>query len=140
MERRSPVSRDGARTTSSSENRRGCGQGGRADVGEGGRAFGFTRGHYADFSPERVIYAPISESAIMDAAGGAALTGPRSVAELMFVDFLGVRLDQNAAKFRYMFGGNAHTPLVRTMIGASTTPPILVALPAFAPSQPTGDL
>ena len=65
---------------------------------------------------------PISESAFIGAAVGAATCGLRPVAELMFVDFMGVCFDQifnQAAKFRYMFGGKAKTPVViRTMIGA----------------------
>jgi pyruvate/2-oxoglutarate/acetoin dehydrogenase E1 component len=65
---------------------------------------------------------PISESAFIGAAIGAAVCGLRPVAELMFVDFMGVCFDQiynQAAKFRYMFGGKAVTPVViRTMIGA----------------------
>ena len=70
----------------------------------------------------RVIDTPISESAIVGSAAGAALTGLRPVAELMFMDFFGVCFDQiynQAAKFRYMFGGNAETPVViRGMVGA----------------------
>jgi pyruvate dehydrogenase E1 component beta subunit len=69
-----------------------------------------------------VIDTPISESAYVGAAAGAAASGLRPVAELMFVDFMGVCLDQifnQAAKFRYMFGGKAETPMViRTMFGA----------------------
>jgi pyruvate dehydrogenase E1 component beta subunit len=69
-----------------------------------------------------VIDTPITESAIIGAAAGAATTGMRPVAEIMFVDFVGVCFDQiynQAAKFRYMFGGKARTPLViRAMIGA----------------------
>ena len=65
---------------------------------------------------------PITESAFVGAAAGAAATGLRPVVELMFVDFMGVCFDQifnQAAKFRYMFGGKAVTPLVvRTMYGA----------------------
>jgi pyruvate dehydrogenase E1 component beta subunit len=65
---------------------------------------------------------PISESAFIGAAIGAAACGLRPVVELMFVDFMGVCFDQifnQAAKFRYMFGGKAVTPVViRTMIGA----------------------
>ncbi len=65
---------------------------------------------------------PISESAFIGAAAGAACSGLRPVAELMFVDFFGVCMDQiynQAAKFRYMFGGKAKTPMViRTMYGA----------------------
>jgi pyruvate dehydrogenase E1 component beta subunit len=65
---------------------------------------------------------PLSESAYIGAAIGAATCGLRPVAELMFIDFMGVCFDQifnQAAKFRYMFGGKAVTPLVvRTMYGA----------------------
>jgi pyruvate dehydrogenase E1 component beta subunit len=65
---------------------------------------------------------PISESAFIGAAIGAATAGMRPVAELMFIDFMGVCFDQifnQAAKFRYMFGGKAQTPVViRTMVGA----------------------
>jgi len=100
----------------------GGGQGGTGAVGEVGGVLGVTRGLYAEFGPSRVIDTPISESAIMGAAAGAAVTGMRPVAELMFVDFAGVCFDQiynQAAKFRYMFGGKATTPLViRTMSGA----------------------
>ncbi len=87
-----------------------------------GGVLGVTKGLIGEFGPERVIDTPITESAIMGAAAGAAATGLRPVAELMFSDFLGVCFDQiynQAAKFRYMFGGKATTPLViRTMIGA----------------------
>jgi pyruvate/2-oxoglutarate/acetoin dehydrogenase E1 component len=86
-----------------------------------GGVLGVTKGLYARF-PGRVIDTPISESAYVGAAAGAAAAGLRPVAELMFVDFLGVCLDQifnQAAKFRYMFGGKAETPMViRTMYGA----------------------
>ena len=72
--------------------------------------------------PGRVLDTPISESAYVGAAAGAAASGLRPVAELMFVDFLGVCFDQifnQAAKFRYMFGGKPKTPMViRTMCGA----------------------
>ncbi|MFC3678419.1 alpha-ketoacid dehydrogenase subunit beta [Ferrovibrio xuzhouensis] len=100
----------------------GGGQGGSGKVGSVGGVFGVTYGLYDKFGPTRVIDTPISESAIIGAASGAAVTGLRPVAELMFVDFVGVCLDQiynQAAKFRYMFGGKAKTPLViRTMGGA----------------------
>ena len=89
-----------------------------------GGVYGITAGLPEKYGVERVIDTPITESAIIGAAGGAALTGLRPVAELMFVDFLGVCLDQllnQIAKFRYMFGGQARTPVViRTMIGAGT--------------------
>src|SRR6201984_1360556 len=87
-----------------------------------GGVLGVTKGLFGEFGDGRVIDTPITESAIMGAAAGAAVTGFRPVAELMFCDFLGVCFDQilnQAAKFRYMFGGKAKTPLViRTMIGA----------------------
>jgi pyruvate/2-oxoglutarate/acetoin dehydrogenase E1 component len=87
-----------------------------------GGVAGITKGLIGEFGDTRVIDTPITESAIMGAATGAAMRGLRPVAELMFVDFLGVCFDQifnQAAKVRYMFGGKARTPLVvRTMIGA----------------------
>src|SRR5438445_1777703 len=87
-----------------------------------GGVLGVTKGLIGEFGEARVIDTPITESAIMGAAAGAAVTGLRPVAELMFSDFLGVCFDQifnQAAKFRYMFGGKAKTPMViRTMIGA----------------------
>jgi pyruvate/2-oxoglutarate/acetoin dehydrogenase E1 component len=86
-----------------------------------GGVLGITKGLAAK-APGRVLDTPISESAFIGAAAGAAASGLRPVAELMFVDFLGVCLDQifnQAAKFRYMFGGKAVTPMViRTMYGA----------------------
>lgn len=75
-------------------------------------------GFYDAFGPDRVIDTPISESAIMGAAGGLALAGKRPVAELMFADFIGVSLDQiwnQIAKFRYMFGGKTTCPAVLRM-------------------------
>ncbi len=81
-----------------------------------------TKGLMGEFGRERVLDTPISESAFIGAAAGAAVTGLRPVVELMFVDFMGVCFDQifnQAGKFRYMFGGKAVTPLVvRTMYGA----------------------
>ena len=89
-----------------------------------GGPFGVTRGLLGAFGPERVRDTPISETAFVGAAAGAALTGMRPIAELMFVDFAGVCLDQivnQIAKFRYMFGGHARTPLViRATFGAGT--------------------
>ena len=86
-----------------------------------GGVLGVTKGLYPEFGSERVLDTPISESAFIGAAAGAAATGLRPVVELMFVDFMGVCFDQifnQAAKFRYMFGGKAVTPLVvRTMYG-----------------------
>src|SRR6266508_3011868 len=86
-----------------------------------GGVLGVTKGLYGKF-PGRVLDTPISESAFIGAAVGAAIAGLRPVAELMFIDFMGVCFDQifnQAAKFRYMFGGKAVTPVVvRTMVGA----------------------
>src|SRR5580700_3124197 len=86
-----------------------------------GGVLGVTKGLYHKF-PGRVLDTPITESAFIGAAIGAAATGLRPVADLMFVDFMGVCFDQifnQAAKFRYMFGGKAVTPVViRTMYGA----------------------
>ena len=87
-----------------------------------GGVLGVTKGLMPEFGRERCLDTPISESAFIGAAVGAAATGLRPVAELMFVDFMGVCFDQifnQAAKFRYMFGGKAVTPVViRTMYGA----------------------
>jgi pyruvate dehydrogenase E1 component beta subunit len=87
-----------------------------------GGPLGVTKGLMAQFGRERVLDTPITESGFIGAAAGAALTGLRPVADLMFVDFMGVCFDQifnQAAKFKYMFGGKARTPLViRTMYGA----------------------
>lgn len=87
-----------------------------------GGVFGVTQGLWTEFGDERVIDTPITESAILGMAAGAAATGLRPVAELMFMDFFGVAYDMiynQAAKFRYMFGGKAKTPLVvRGIIGA----------------------
>ena len=98
------------------------GHGASGETGSVGGVFGLTGGLYKEFGPTRVLDTPISESAIIGAASGAAVTGMRPVAEIMFVDFVGVCFDQiynQAAKFRYMFGGKAKTPMViRTAIGA----------------------
>ena len=87
-----------------------------------GGPLGVTKGLMPQFGRERVLDTPITESGFIGAAAGAALTGLRPVADLMFVDFMGVCFDQifnQAAKFKYMFGGKARTPLViRTMYGA----------------------
>ena len=87
-----------------------------------GGVLGVTKGLVQRFGRERVLDTPISESGFIGAAVGAAATGLRPVAELMFVDFFGVCMDQifnQGAKLRYMFGGKARVPVViRTMIGA----------------------
>ena len=87
-----------------------------------GGIMGATRGLIGRFGPERVIDTPISEMGFLGMAVGAAATGLRPVAELMFMDFIGMCLDtllNQAAKMRYMFGGRTKVPLVvRTLIGA----------------------
>jgi acetoin:2,6-dichlorophenolindophenol oxidoreductase subunit beta len=87
-----------------------------------GGPMGVTKGLMPKFGRDRVLDTPITESAFIGAAIGAAATGLRPIADLMFVDFMGVCFDQifnQAAKFRYMFGGKAVTPVViRTMYGA----------------------
>ncbi|MCS6948531.1 MAG: alpha-ketoacid dehydrogenase subunit beta [Steroidobacteraceae bacterium] len=87
-----------------------------------GGIFGLTRGLHPKYGDARVIDTPISESAIVGAAAGAALAGLRPVAEIMFADFVGVCMDQiynQIAKFRYMFGGKTVCPVViRTAMGA----------------------
>jgi len=97
------------------------GKGGEGEKDAWGGVLGVTKGLYGKFG-DRIMDTPISESAFIGAAVGAAACGLRPVAELMFVDFLGVCFDQiynQAAKFRYMFGGKAVTPVViRTMFGA----------------------
>ncbi|WP_299852460.1 alpha-ketoacid dehydrogenase subunit beta [uncultured Roseovarius sp.] len=86
-----------------------------------GGVLGVSKGLYHKH-PKQMIDTPLSESAYVGAAIGAATCGLRPVAELMFIDFMGVCLDQiynQAAKFRYMFGGKAETPVViRAMCGA----------------------
>ncbi len=128
------------------------GQGGSAGVLDAyGGVMGVTKGLVGMFGPERVIDTPISESAIIGMAVGAANTGLRPVAELMFVDFLGVCFDQlfnQAAKVRYMFGGKAKTPMVmRSMIGAGlcaaaqhsqTLHPIFTHVPGLKVIMPSG--
>jgi len=92
------------------------------DVGVYGGIFGVTANLLEEFGEERVRDTPITESAIIGSAVGAAAAGLRPVVELMFVDFIGVALDQlynQAAKMKYMFGGKARLPIVvRTTCGA----------------------
>jgi pyruvate/2-oxoglutarate/acetoin dehydrogenase E1 component len=97
------------------------GHGAAGEMDAWGGVLGVTKGLYHKF-PGRVLDTPISESAFIGAAVGAACSGLRPVAELMFVDFMGVCFDQifnQGAKLRYMFGGKAKVPMVvRTMWGA----------------------
>jgi pyruvate dehydrogenase E1 component beta subunit len=92
------------------------------DVGVYGGAFGVTYGLVDEFGEERVRDTPISELGIAGAAIGAALTGMRPVAEIMFMDFVTLAMEQlvnQAAKIRFMFGGKAKVPIVlRTPEGA----------------------
>lgn len=117
-----------------------------------GGIFGVTSGLLPRFGEARVIDTPISESNIIGAANGLALAGKRPVAEIMFADFFGVSLDQllnQAAKFRYMFGGKTRCPLVvRTTYGtgmnaaaqhSQTMYPIITQIPGLKvviPSSP----
>ncbi|MEM7613033.1 MAG: alpha-ketoacid dehydrogenase subunit beta [Pseudomonadota bacterium] len=115
-----------------------------------GGIFGVTGGLYKKFGKDRVIDTPISESAIVGAAGGAALAGYRPVAELMFADFIGVSMDQlynQIAKFRYMFGGKTRCPaIIRMPTGAGmnmgaqhsqTIYPIVTSVPGLKVAIPS---
>ncbi|ANU21541.1 alpha-ketoacid dehydrogenase subunit beta [Planococcus plakortidis] len=85
------------------------------DIGKYGGIFGSTQGLMEKFGPERVLDTPISETAFIGAAIGAAAEGMRPIAELMFVDFFGVCMDQiynHMAKIPYMSGGNVRLPMV----------------------------
>lgn len=90
------------------------------DVGKFGGCFGVTAGLVDEF-PEQVLDTPITETAIIGAAVGAAAAGLRPIAEIMFVDFTGVCMDElfnQAGKMRYMFGGKAKVPMVlKTICG-----------------------
>ena len=88
------------------------------DIGKHGGAFGVTRTLFDQFGPQRVIDTPLSENTIVGAATGAALVGMRPVAEIMFVDFSGLAMDQlctQAAKLRFMTGGQCKVPWVVRM-------------------------
>jgi len=92
------------------------------DVGVFGGVFGVTAGLMEEFGPSRVLDTPISETAIVGHAVGAAAAGLRPIVDIMFVDFMGICLDElsnQAAKMRYMFGGKAQVPMVvHTACGA----------------------
>jgi acetoin:2,6-dichlorophenolindophenol oxidoreductase subunit beta len=84
------------------------------DLGRGG-VFGQYRGLIEEFGPRRIVDTPISESTILGAAVGAALTGTRPVVEMRFADFALCAIDElvnQAAKARYMFGGQCKVPIV----------------------------
>ena len=102
-----------------------AGGAGREDLGiidAWGGPFRTTVGLIQQFGNQRVLDTPLSEAAFIGAAIGASSTGMRAIAELMFVDFIGVCMDQllnNAAKMRYMFGGQVTVPFtLLTRIGA----------------------
>jgi len=94
------------------------------DIGVYGGAFGVSRGMIEEFGEERVKDTPISEAVIVGCAAGAATTGLRPIAELMFSDFITFAMDplvNQAAKVRFQFGGQASVPMVlRTPAGSGT--------------------
>ncbi|HEY6053251.1 MAG TPA: alpha-ketoacid dehydrogenase subunit beta [Gaiellaceae bacterium] len=96
------------------------------DIAEMGGSMGVTQGMLAEFGPERVRNTPISEMAIVGAGIGAALQGMRPVVEIMYEDFLTLSMEQlvnQAAKHRYMSGGQLKVPLtIRTQGGAGWSP------------------
>ena len=122
------------------------------DIAEYGGAFKITRDMATRFGKDRVRNTPISENGFVGVAVGAAMTGLRPVAELMFMDFITLAMDQlcnHAAKFRYQYGEQCTVPLVlRCPAGAGrsygpthsqslerwvmATPGLLVAAPATA--------
>jgi pyruvate dehydrogenase E1 component beta subunit len=91
------------------------------DIAEFGGTFKVTLGLLEEFGPRRIRNTPISETAILGAAVGAAATGLRPIAEIMYSDFFAVAMDQvvnQAAKMRYMFGGKISLPLtIRSTMG-----------------------
>jgi pyruvate dehydrogenase E1 component beta subunit len=94
------------------------------DIGRYGGAFGLTHGMLDEFGPERIRETPISEATIVATAIGASLLGMRPVAEIMFMDFILLTLDQlvnQAAKMRFMFGGRTTVPMVVRMPAGSGT-------------------
>jgi pyruvate dehydrogenase E1 component beta subunit len=96
------------------------------DIAEMGGSMGVTQGMLEEFGPERVRNTPISEMAIVGAGVGAAMAGMRPIVEVMYQDFLTLAMEQlvsQAAKHRYMSGGQVKVPLtVRTQGGAGWSP------------------
>lgn len=87
-----------------------------------GGTFGVTKGLSTEFGLDRIRNTPISESAIVGCAVGAALAGMRPIAEIMFLDFVATAMDQvvnQAAKIRYMSGGQVNVPMVIRTAGGS---------------------
>lgn len=107
-----------------------------------GGIWGTSGGLWAKYGADRVIDTPISESAIIGAAAGAALTGKRAIAEIMFADFIGVCMDQiwnQIAKFRYMFGGKSKCPVVIRLIyggGFNAAPQHSQSIHSFVTAMP----
>jgi len=94
------------------------------DIGIYGGAFGVTGPLYEEFGQERVRDTPISENAIVGAAVGSAVAGMRPIAEMQFMDFVTLGMEQlvlQGAKIRYMFGGKATVPMVLRMPAGSGT-------------------
>lgn len=94
------------------------------DIGVYGGGFGVSVGMIEEFGEERVLDTPISESVIVGAAAGAAVTGLRPICEMMFMDFISFGMDSlvnQAAKLRYMFGGAAQVPMVVRLPSGSGT-------------------
>src|SRR3954451_12293425 len=96
------------------------------DIAEMGGSMGVTKGMLDEFGPERVRNTPISEMALAGCAIGAAIQGMRPVAEIMYEDFMTLAMEQvvnQAAKHRYMSGGQVKVPVVfRTQGGAGWSP------------------
>ncbi|RLD01982.1 MAG: alpha-ketoacid dehydrogenase subunit beta, partial [Chloroflexota bacterium] len=94
------------------------------DIGEYGGAFQVSHGMLEKFGHERILDTPITELGLTGAAVGAALIGMRPIAEIMFMDFTTLASEQlvnQAAKLRFMFGGQSTVPMVlRTPAGSGT--------------------
>ena len=92
------------------------------DMGLYGGAYGVTKGMIEEFGEKRILDTPISEEGIVGCAVGSAMTGLRPVVELMYVDFVMLAMDQlanQAAKIRYMFGGQISVPMVMRAQGGT---------------------
>ncbi len=94
-------------------------------IGERGGSYKVTDGLLAEFGPRRVVDTPLSEAGFVGLGAGAAIAGARPVVEMLFIDFLLLAMDQvvnQAAKYRFMSGGEGHVPLViRTQGGAGNS-------------------
>lgn len=94
------------------------------DIGIYGGSFGVSVGLIDEFGENRIMDTPISESVIVGCAAGAAMTGLRPICEMMFMDFISFGMDSlvnQAAKARYMFGGEAQVPMVVRLPSGSGT-------------------